>query len=277
VADIVEEHRRRNESTRHGWETMAAHRARVTRLISAVRGDCGRSLCVLGAGNVNDVDLVELANEFDRIALVDIDGQALLHAVERLPPTVTQKIEQFAGIDLSGIVSRLEAWPAEPGPAGADLAGAIEDARCAPLPGLGTFDVVVSTCVLTQLIDSIYLAVKAEHPLRQALVLAVRNRHLEIMIELLKPGGAGVLITDFVATDTAPEMTQLSDAQFPAAAIEWINRRNFFTGANPYAICDHLQSRPQSATDVHNVEVWPAWRWDIGAKQMAASAVTFRT
>jgi hypothetical protein len=255
---------------------MAAHRARVTRLIVDARGDAGRSLCILGAGNGNDIELSGLLSQFERVALVDLDSHALQRAIERMPSAARHRVESFGGIDLSGIVPILGSWQRDQTPTDEELSAATEAARVAGAPELGRFDVVASACVLTQLVDSIYVAMPTEHPLRQELVMAVRNRHLGMMIESLNPGGVGVLVTDFVATDTAPEMVHLSDAEFPAAAIEWINQRNFFTGANPYAIRDQLQHSSRSAEAGQEVQVSPAWRWDIGAKQLAVCAITFR-
>ena len=276
VAAIAQEHRRRNDTTRDRWETMAAHRARVMRLLAEARGKAGRSLCVLGAGNGNDIDLSQLVREFEHVALVDLDDQALRRAVGRLTEDERRRVELHAPVDLASLLPILETWREGHLPDEAALKSTIDAARAAVPPAIGTFDVVASTCVLSQLIDSIYMGMAADQPQRTELVLAVRNRHLEIMVEILKPGGAGVLVTDFVATETAPELAYLNDAQIPAAAVNWINQRNFFTGTNPYAIRDYLQGLPDTGRAVENVHVSPAWRWDIGAKQLAVSAVSFR-
>jgi hypothetical protein len=84
------------------------------------------------------------------------------------------------------------------------------------------------------------------------------------------------LVTDFVSTETAPELAWLPEDRIPEAAIQWINQRNFFTGANPYAISEHLQKLAGPDLAVRNVQVFPAWRWNIGSKQFAVSAVTFQ-
>jgi hypothetical protein len=254
---------------------MAAHRAQVMRLLTEAHGEAGRSLCVLGAGNGNDIDLAKLAREFERIVLVDLDKQALGRAVERLTEDERRRVELHAPVDLAGMLPILETWRGGHVPDDAELKNAIAVASAARPPAIGTFDVVASTCVLSQLIDSIYMGLAGDQPRRTELVLAVRNRHLETIVELLNPGGAGILITDFVATATAPELAYLDDAQVPAAALNWINQRNFFTGTNPYAIRDYLQGLRDTVHTVENVQVSPAWRWDIGAKQLAVSAVTF--
>src|SRR5690606_24325663 len=65
---LVERQLRANRSTQHQWDTFESHREALTSRIvdSAPRG----TLCLLGAGNCNDVDLERLARHFDAIHLV---------------------------------------------------------------------------------------------------------------------------------------------------------------------------------------------------------------
>ena len=66
-----------NVSTRENWSQYEDHRARVTELICRERISIldgkPRSLCVLGAGNLNDLELVRIQSKFDSIHLVDLD------------------------------------------------------------------------------------------------------------------------------------------------------------------------------------------------------------
>ena len=114
MTDIFHEHRRRNETTRDRWQEMAPHRARVMQLLAEARAAAGPSLCILGAGNANDVELSALAGVFERIALVDLDEQALARAVERLTEDQRRRVELHAPIDLTGVLPILEAWKANP-------------------------------------------------------------------------------------------------------------------------------------------------------------------
>jgi hypothetical protein len=93
-----------------------------------------------------------------------------------------------------------------------------------------------------------------------------------MIVELLNPGGTGIVVSDFVSTQTAPELAQWDEASFATQALQLIQRGNFFTGANPFSIGDYYQKLPS----VESVHVIPPWKWDIGAKQFAVSAVTFR-
>jgi SAM-dependent methyltransferase len=273
---INAEHARRNATTWGRWDAMASHRARVMRLIAQARGETGKTLCVMGPGNGNDIELAKLARDFEKVALVDLDENALARAVERLDENAAGRVQRYCPIDLSGILPVLESWVLHRNPSNAEISAVIRTALAAPRPDVGAFDVVASTCMLTQLIDSVYMALPTEHPRCVELVMAVRNRHLEIILELLNPGGVGVLVTDFVATETAPELAQLDELLLPQAAMKWIEERNFFTGANPFAIRDYYNRSREPGPCAENAQVKGPWRWDIGAKQLAVCAVTFR-
>jgi hypothetical protein len=276
VTSINSEHARRNATTWGRWDAMASHRARVMRLIEEARGDIGKTMCVMGPGNGNDIELNRLAGDFEKVALVDLDEPALARAVSRLDGNLAGRVQRFCPIDLSGILPVLESWVRHRNPSDREISALIKTATAAPRPEVGSFDVVASTCMLTQLIDSVYMALPMEHPRCVELVMAVRNRHLEIILELLNPGGVGVLVTDFVATETAPELAQLDELLLPRAALKWIEERNFFTGANPFAIRDYYNRSRGPGLSAENAQVKGPWRWDIGAKQLAVCAVTFQ-
>ncbi len=227
---ISENHYHRNKSTRNAWELMSPHRARVTQLVIAAHKGKAKSLCVLGAGNSNDLDLAQIAELFERIVLIDLDEHALIQGVQRVQAHHRTRIECLGGLDITGILPELERLQSV---GSNDMqVTAMKKAQIAPKPLNDAFDVVVSSCVLSQLIDSIVMAAPPS-PLLDALILTVRNRHLEIMIELLASKGHGILVTDFVSSQTASEINSISDTKFPTAAIEWIKQRNFFTGTNP--------------------------------------------
>src|SRR5947207_3244677 len=78
-----------NRQARDDWELFATHRARLTAAIAGLAGASDGVLCLLGAGNCNDVDLVALA------ALCRPQGAALLasdvissdhYPLDELPP-----------------------------------------------------------------------------------------------------------------------------------------------------------------------------------------------
>src|SRR6185503_19635751 len=99
TGSILAEHVRRNWTTRERWDAMTVHRARVMELICGARGEAGRTLCLLGPGNGNDIELARLAHEFERVALVDLDDAAVGRAVSRLNEDEARRVERYCPVE----------------------------------------------------------------------------------------------------------------------------------------------------------------------------------
>jgi len=256
----VDEQRQNNLATRGAWDRFAPHRRHLTELVEQ---HPGRSLCVLGAGNCNDLDLPRLAQRFDALHLADLDRQAVEDGVARQAATNCQI---HAPLDVSGMVGFLSGDDAWQDP---DLCR--QRAAAAALPPLpGPFDTVVSANLLTQLFDT---AVRSRGAIDAELVpvlLALRRRHLELMLQLRGDRGRALLVTDVVSSDTCPELPQVPDEQLGAQLALWINAGNFFTGANPVAIAAELRSLGAAALQLH-----PPWKWNLGPRWYAVTAIGF--
>jgi len=137
------------------------------------------------------------------------------------------------------------------------------------LPGR-QFDVVVSTSLTSQLLASVVESFGDQSPIKNFMMLAIRDGHLQLMEKLIRSGGVGVLVCDFVSSDTLPELASAdTEESILAAARKAIDERNFFTGTNPWAIKEALSklivedpSRP--------VSIAPPWRWRIGESRFYA-------
>ena len=108
---------------------MTSHRARVMRLLVEARREAGRSLCILGPGNGNDIELARLAREFERVTLVDLDQAAVARAVGRLDKDGVRRVKQFSPVDLSGILPVLESWMRHRNPTDAEITAVVRSAR----------------------------------------------------------------------------------------------------------------------------------------------------
>lgn len=260
---------RRNLLSRDRWDAFAGHRRRVmSLLLEAAQGRGRASLCLLGAGNCNDLDLPALVNCYGRIELVDCDAVALAAGIERQGLMDHPSLMLRGGIDLLG----LPADAAELRPA--DLIRAVANHQ--PLIEPGSFDVVGSLCALSQLIEAGANLWGAEHPETTDLIQAIRLRHLQVMAESLQPGGCAILISDLVSSDTAPQLQTLPASQLAAFVADCIARRNFFTGLNPAVILDLLRSDPWFASRIESAEPIGPWKWDQGGQIRAVFAVRFR-
>jgi hypothetical protein len=234
------------------WELYAAHRARLTDVIvqSGKSDDAGR-LCVLGAGACNDLDLARAAEVFSEIHLVDLDEKALMRGVARHEAPVRAKLNRHA-LDLSGLSTRrLARWRRAP-PDAAELeqvSAETLDAICDRLPG--PFDVVASTCVLTQMAFALREALGERHPALETLRFALMRTHLSSLVALTAPGGAAVFASDLVSSSTFPLD---SDRDLVDVMGEVVASGAGYYAANPEVVATIL-------SHAGTPEFLPPWLW----------------
>jgi hypothetical protein len=242
---VLRQQRELNLGSAGQWDDFAAHRRRVTELILGHRtGRPASRLVVLGAGNCNDLELGRLLADFVEVDLVDIDAEALAGAVARQRMTPGARLRLHGGVDLT------EATP--------DQIGRLSQA-----------DVVVSTTLLTQLIDLAAAAGATGSEL-----LTVRDHHLRLISDLVAPRGVGMLVTDVVSSDTCPALRDTGIDGLGPLLVDCVNAGNFFTGANPFAIERRLRTDPDLRLD--RIGMAPPWRWDLGDRSYLVSALAFR-
>jgi hypothetical protein len=271
---IPDEQRRRNELCRNCWQLYAPHRERVTDLLVQGTSASRRTLCVLGAGNCNDLDLPRLLAEFHRVHLVDIDGESLAAGVAAQPVAEPDRLVLHGGVDLSGISGLLSAWSPEQPPPAEEIRQLVELAGAAqPLSLDEPADVVASVCLLSQLLDAVILSFGEGPPGWLELIFAVRLRHLRLLLELTRPGGRAILITDFVSSTTYPELATTDESHLPALATRLIRERNFFTGLNPFVLQALFQQDPWLAARAGLVRLSAPWRWLFPTRTYAVCAI----
>jgi hypothetical protein len=233
-ADLVTLHRRNNRESAELWQRFEGHRARVTALaLGEVPAGDTATLAVLGAGNCNDLDLAAITRRFAEVHLVDLDAEALARARARQAPEVAAKLRLHAPVDLSGSFDRLGRFKDQPATP-VELANlprlSLEKVRAA-LPG--QFDVVMSTCFLSQLMQSAYIALGPAHRQLHLIACALALAHVRLVAALARPGGSAHLVTDAVTTESYP-LVELWDRQPPRALLEELERKeNVFSGTGP--------------------------------------------
>lgn len=269
---IEERQRRRNAESRDRWDTFAAHRTRVTELLCEAPGS---ALCVLGAGNSNDLDLRRLLGSFQEIDLVDLDAEALQHGITHQQITSADSVRLIGGVDLTAIADRLSASRKDLG--GEEVKECqrrISESRV-ELPRL--YSTVASVCTLSQLMEAVDLAFDQQDPEALSLKMSIRHHHLTTMLQCLEPGGTAILIADFVSSATFPELAEVPQSELMDTALELINSGNFFTGMNPAAIAHQFQSAPEIKGRVAKVSVSEPWLWDLGPRTYLVAGITART
>jgi hypothetical protein len=278
-----------NRSTRTQWHLYTTHRQELERLLVPDRP--GLRVCVLGAGNCNDLDLRWMTEVYREIHLVDIDGDALARAVKFQKVAESPKIKLRAPVDLTGLADRLGTWRKTP-PADDDVKACTRLAADAEIklpeteanapggpaePGARSsskqFDVVLSPCVLSQLITPLRDSVGENHRGFMPLLAAIRTRHLRLMLDLLSPGGRAIFACDLLSSGTYPDLARVTKDRVADLMGTMLSRGKCFSGLNPAAMADTLR-RDRRAMDVRRAEPWV---WHLGlSKSYLVYAITFR-
>lgn len=275
--DLIQEQARRNAEADATWELYAPHRQRVTQLLLDARRSLSDRLCLLGAGNLNDLDLAALSSAFREIVLVDVDEAALRRGLARQGFAEDVRLRVAAPIDVSGVFAELTQI-------GSDQQ-AREDTINSCLRTLAQprrfeeqvcGDVVASVGLLTQLIDGVLRSVGESHPRAWDVVSALRTQHLRLMLDLAAPGGTAALVTEVVSSDSCPALLSVSERDLPNLLRKEIAARNFFTGTNPAALQQLLRTEPGLIGQLASARFTEPWLWSFLTRTYAVYAVTMQ-
>ena len=269
---IAEQQTLRNRESRNAWSRFADHRQRVTQLVLD-SGKLGGKLCVLGAGNCNDLDLDALAHGFDEMHLVDLDSMALSFAIEQQSECLSHTSVVLHGdVDVTAVLDQLEAWD-EVEAVTDDAIDACLQQATQPVRQLPTgCDVTISICLLTQIIECVAKSLGEDHPRFLEVVAGLRTAHLQRLLTQTASGGRTLLITDLVSTDTAPQLREASGHTLPSVLAQLLQDKNFFTGLNPGVI--HALLSQELAGLAHHVQIHAPWLWDLGPRMYAVYAAS---
>lgn len=249
-----------NAQARQARERWSGHRERVMAVMRELP-IAGARVALLGAGHLHDVAFEELLGECAHVDLVDLDAETVRAAVCAVPHAA-RSCTIHAPVDLTGALHVLPRAAGEDGVR--QVAAHLSGARCV-LRG-APFDVTVSLGVLTQLMQAVSDAGVAAGDV-PALSLAVRDKHLRDLVALTRPGGAFVLVTDFVSTATAPELLGLDAGDLEPRLAALVARGNFFTGTNPFRILALLEDRETLGRDVAGARFVGPWLWPVTAER----------
>ena len=257
-------------------EPYQNHRARLMALVAAVQR--GPGLCVLGAGNGNDLDLPRLLRLFGEVHLVDLDGEALDRAVAALPDDLRARVILHAGVDLSGALDRIDVW-GDGLPGDEALAAFAADRARALAALLGrTFDVVLSACLLSQLCHPFQNTLALSGSDWRRLFAAVSRLHLGTLALLTRPAGTGVIACDVLchAGAAIAELGRRVPRQrLGEALVRAVQAGVIAPDPDPRALARQLES-PAFAAMVDRAFVTDPWAWDLGPTVQVVYGVVFR-
>ena len=277
VEEQFEDQRVSNQSGLPHFDAFRGHREAVTRLLTGAAAAGGDRLCVLGAGNAFDLELEELLTCFAEVHLVDIDAAAVARARERVPEGPRARLIAHAPLDLSGMFQDIERWgrmqvtPQEL--MAAPAAGAKRIAAALP----GPFDVVASTCLLTQLQLTLLQLLGDTHQLFIALREFLTLTHLRTLAALTKPGGRALLVTDLCSAELFPRGRPRSDADLTLLMQELVDKGHVIHSSHPELIRATLEDDPVLERSFDGGQLSPPWLWQNGPdRRFLVYALTLR-
>lgn len=246
-----------NRQGRDAWDRFAPHRDRVQALLTGCAAD-DASLCILGPGNVNDVRLGSLVDQFAEVHLVDLDVAAVHSGLARQGFAGHDRCTVHEPTDLTGMLDGLDA-AADP-EAGTRLVDGLLRQLCTVRGS--PFDVTLSSGLLTQLLQSVVDSTLARDEVARV-SLALRDKHLRDLVNLTRIGGTLILVTDIVSTASAPWLARVGHSDLEAEMAALVASGNFFTGTNPYRIVALLEEDSRLQSKVTDVRLLEPWLWAV--------------
>ena len=138
-------------------------------------------------------------------------------------------------------------------------------------------DVVLSPCLLSQLVGYASDVLGRNHPRRRELLVALRTRHLRALVDLLAPGGAAVVVCDVASSSGYPELLDIRKEKLPALLDRLTYTDRGFDGLSPAKMRAAIASDATIAPLLGPVQQVPPWLWTLGPrKTFLVYALRFR-
>lgn len=269
VVDAIEEQRASNRSGTSYFAAFENHRRHLTALVlGQTEEGSNERVCVLGAGNLNDLEIEPLLRHFAEVHLVDLDRAALERSLERVPGELRSRCVVHAPVDLGGLLEKLERWAAmqvtpeelvrHPEMVARGLTAALG----------GPFSVVVSACLLTQIQFSTLQVLGDRHPLFEAVRLTATVTHLRLLNRLIAPGGRGVFAADLTSNQTYPLDRLPPEADLHAVYAELLRTKNVIYVSHPDVIRSLSSEDPVLSKELVLSGPVDVWLWNNGPSRV---------
>ena len=218
-------------------------------------------MCLLGAGSCHDVDLGRLGASYRTLYLVDLDRDAIGYGLQQQSFEATDQLRIGGPYDVTG-------WFQE------DCSTAmICDALCQNHR---------RTCDSLRRPSSRRCAFSVIDQSRSCNALSAvnggclweghRGARSAFGAIVVRLGGVGVLVADFVSTSTCPELLKMAAPHVSDAAANRIARGNHFTALNPSLLAHDMRRNKWGSVVSDRVVLVKPWKWAISDNR--AYAVT---
>ncbi|HEX5243817.1 MAG TPA: hypothetical protein VFW23_11195 [Tepidisphaeraceae bacterium] len=249
-----------NNSTARQWAMYSSHRQHIEKLITPASP--GGRICVFGAGNCNDLDLHWLTQVYSQSHLVDLDAGSLASAVDRQRPPKPASICLWAPFDLSGIGDVLRNWRQAP-PSDDQIGQCIERIEQSSTHhprDKERFDLVLSPCVLSQILISARQSIGATHRVYPKIRDALLAHHLKMAYRSIKPGGRCVIVIDLASTEEFGSTAGIEEDQLPDLMRSLIARKKCFNALTPAALAQAAHQHLRITAPFFTAP----WLWHLG-------------
>jgi hypothetical protein len=222
----------------------------------------GGRICVLGAGNCNDLDLGWMVGAYGEVRLVDIDRGAVERGVGR--QGVVGKVEIEGPVDLTGVSEGVRSWRGRRVSI-EEVGRAVErvNGQLSMVNG-GGFDVVLSCCVLSQLLCGVRDVLGVGHAGWKGLKGAIIRRHLRDVVGLTRAGGRGVLAVDVSSTVAIAGLDRAREEEWGDLMRVALNDGKCFRGLEPVALRGVVEGDGELRRLVAEARVSAPWVWHLG-------------
>jgi hypothetical protein len=266
-----------NATSRDQWEGFAEHRRRLTAVLARTASVEQSRLCVLGAGNSNDLDLKTLLAAHREVHLVDIDSEALACGAERQGVASHPRLWLHGGVDVTATLGVLSDWTpiSELAPADFDAMAEWSASRAGLVLPSG-FDRVASTGLLSQILETAAHSLGEGHRQLTEVQAALRAGHLRLMARLAAPSGEAVIVTEVVSSRTVTELASLTQEELRGLLPALGRTGNHFRGVHPRQLLAALRTDPSIGPLVAIAGPIEPWRWRLHDQTFLVVAIGFR-
>ena len=256
------------------WSAFAPHRKKICAVLRSLSRGPESRLCVWGAGRTTDLDLMELVKHFSTIDLVDLNPTLTRDALVQRGFDEHPNVNAIGGMDVTGLASHWNRFRSAPSERGLqEIIDACLDANL----NLGQYDVIASTCLLSQVfrnarecIMTSGLSPSTIHEYFPKVIRAIREQHLELILNHTVRGGSSALISDLTSAEALPEMLE-PNADLNQLVLTDVAGGNHFHGLNPLLISESTR-RPRVAAKLARVQPSMPWIWNTIERQYLCMA-----
>jgi hypothetical protein len=266
-----------NTTSRDQWQRFAEHRLRLTAALGREATVRGSRLCVLGAGNANDLDLTALLSVHREVHLVDIDSDALSRGAQRQGVAKHPGLRLHGGVDVTATFGILSDWTpkSELGSADIDAMAEWPAARAAVvLPG--GFDRVASTCMLSQILETATHSLGRDHRQLADARAALLAGHLRLLARLAAPRGAGVLVAEVTSSEVLADLPDLTTEQLAELLTKLERNGDHYRGVHPRQLLSTLRADTTLRPIIAAATALAPWRWQLHDRTYLVGAIGFR-